>query len=309
MRSAVLAADECCESWRSAFAAIPGRGSSRAASGGGPGTTGRSRSAQGQTNSQPRTVANMLRLLEVGPGQRVLDVGSGSGWTTALLAHLVGPTGSVLGVELEPSLVTFGSDNLAATGQPWASIRAADPGVLGVPDHAPYDRILVSAEPATLPRALVDQLADGGRLVIPVRGTMTLVTSEGDETYRDPPRLLPVRAAPVTRTVGAFVVHPLVDVAGALDTTNREAFPGRERRRSGLRRARSTRPCSDPDDAWVLPFRAFVVVAPDDTITVVDLGVGTASSPAASWAPGPGRLPEGLVGARRRTRPTSTPSC
>ena len=53
---------------------------------------------EGQTNSQPRTVANMLRLLEVGPGQRVLDVGSGSGWTTALLAHLVGPTGSVLGV-------------------------------------------------------------------------------------------------------------------------------------------------------------------------------------------------------------------
>ena len=49
-----------------------------------------------------------------------------------------------------------------------------------------------------------------------------------------------------------------------------------------------------PGDAWVLPFRAFVVVAPDDTITVVDLGVGTASSPAASWAPGPGRLPEGL---------------
>ena len=137
---------------------------------------------EGQTNSQPRTVANMLRLLEVGPGQRVLDVGSGSGWTTALLAHLVGPTGSVLGVELEPSLVTFGSDNLAATGQPWASIRAADPGVLGAPDHAPYDRILVSAEPAALPRALVDQIADGGRLVIPVRGTMTLVTREGDET-------------------------------------------------------------------------------------------------------------------------------
>src|SRR6476619_7863497 len=67
----------------------------------------------GQTSSQPRTVAAMLRLLEVAPGQSVLDVGSGSGWTTALLAHLVGPTGSVLGVELEPSLVTFGADNLA----------------------------------------------------------------------------------------------------------------------------------------------------------------------------------------------------
>src|SRR3954449_6073802 len=75
----------------------------------------------GQTNSQPRTVEAMLRLLEVRPGQRVLEVGSGSGWTTALLAHLVGPSGSVSGVELEPSLVTFGSANLAATGQSWAS--------------------------------------------------------------------------------------------------------------------------------------------------------------------------------------------
>src|SRR5919112_3569353 len=92
----------------------------------------------GQTSSQPRTVANMLRLLGVGPGHRVLDVGSGSGWTTALLAHLVGPAGEVVGVELEPSLVELGRANLAATGQPWARIVAASPGVLGVPDHAPY---------------------------------------------------------------------------------------------------------------------------------------------------------------------------
>jgi protein-L-isoaspartate(D-aspartate) O-methyltransferase len=136
---------------------------------------------EGQTNSQPRTVANMLRLLDVEPGMRVLDVGSGSGWTTALLAHLVGSTGSVVGVELVPALVEFGAANLAATGQSWAHIVRAEPGVLGVPDHAPYDRILVSAEPSTLPQQLVDQLADGGRLVIPVRGTMTLVTRSGDE--------------------------------------------------------------------------------------------------------------------------------
>src|SRR4029078_8924100 len=136
----------------------------------------------GQTSSPPRTVAPMRRLLEVAPGQSVLDVGSGSGWTTALLAHLVGPTGSVLGADSEPSLVTFGADNLARTDQPWATIRAATPGVLGVPDHAPYDRILVSAEPATLPQQLVDQLADGGRMVIPARGTMTLVIGDGGET-------------------------------------------------------------------------------------------------------------------------------
>ncbi len=97
--------------------------------------------AAGQTSSQPRTVDAMLRLLDVRPGQRVLDVGAGSGWTTALLAHLVGPTGSVLG--------------------------------------AAYDRILVSAEPDELPQELVEQLADDGVLVIPVAGTMLRVTNPG----------------------------------------------------------------------------------------------------------------------------------
>ena len=134
----------------------------------------------GQTNSQPRTVDAMLRLLRVQPGQRVLDVGSGSGWSTALLAHLTGPSGEVLGVEMEADLVRFGSDNLAATNQPWASIHPAEPGVLGLPDKAPYDRILVSAEPRTLPDELVEQLVDGGRMVIPVHGTMLVVVREGD---------------------------------------------------------------------------------------------------------------------------------
>lgn len=129
----------------------------------------------GQTNSQPHTVANMLRLLDVRRGQRVLDVGAGSGWTTALLARLTGPHGRVRGVELVPELVEFGAANLAETGQPWASLEQADPEVLGLPEHAPYDRILVSAEPASLPGALVDQLAEDGRMVIPVTGTMLLV--------------------------------------------------------------------------------------------------------------------------------------
>jgi protein-L-isoaspartate(D-aspartate) O-methyltransferase len=137
---------------------------------------------RGQTNSQPRTVADMLRLLEVREGDRVLDVGSGSGWTTALLAHLTGESGEVLGLELEPTLVDFGRTNLEGMNRPWARIGQADPDRLGRPDEAPYDRILVSAEARTLPEALVDQLADDGRMVIPVYGTMLLVRRSGSVT-------------------------------------------------------------------------------------------------------------------------------
>lgn len=135
----------------------------------------------GQTNSQPRTVANMLRLLEVRRGDRVLDVGSGSGWTTGLLAHLTGPEGSVLGLELEPELVSFGRANLGHGGWAWARIDQAVPGGYGDPAGAPYDRILVSAEARELPATLVDQLAPTGRLVVPVAGEMLLVVAQGDE--------------------------------------------------------------------------------------------------------------------------------
>lgn len=130
----------------------------------------------GQTNSQPRTVADMLRLLDVQPGQSVLDVGSGSGWTTALLAQLVGPTGRVRGTEIVPALVEVGRANLARAHQPWASIEAAAPGVLGLPEHAPYDRILVSAMADELPESLRAQLAPDGRMVVPVDGRMLVVT-------------------------------------------------------------------------------------------------------------------------------------
>ena len=129
----------------------------------------------GQTNSQPRTVEAMLRLLDVHPGQRVLDVGTGSGWTTALLAHLTGPTGRVLGVELEHDLVAIGTANLDAQSLPWASIHEARPGILGLPDAAPYHRILVSAMARELPDELVEQLHTGGVMVIPVAGTMLRV--------------------------------------------------------------------------------------------------------------------------------------
>ena len=134
----------------------------------------------GQTCSQPRTVSAMLHLLAVRPGDRVLDVGAGSGWTTALLAHLTGPAGMVVGVELEPELAASGAVHLARTAQPWARIDVATPGVLGVPEEAPYDRVLVSAEARELPAALLDQLAAPGRLVVPVAGEMLLVVRDGD---------------------------------------------------------------------------------------------------------------------------------
>jgi protein-L-isoaspartate(D-aspartate) O-methyltransferase len=137
----------------------------------------------GQTNSQPSTVRAMLDLLAVEPGHRVLDVGCGSGWTTALLADLVGPDGEVVGVEIVPELVTWGQENLASYPMPWARIEQAVPEALGAPEHAPFDRVLVSAEASRLPEELLDQLTVGGLMVVPVRGQMHVVrrTPQGPE--------------------------------------------------------------------------------------------------------------------------------
>jgi protein-L-isoaspartate(D-aspartate) O-methyltransferase len=152
----------------------------------------------GQTNSQPATVRAMLSLLDVRPGHRVLDVGSGSAWTTALLARLVGGTGEVIGVEIVPELVDVGRANLARQDLPQARIVPAVPDVLGLPELAPFDRILVSAQAGRLPSALVDQLGDGGVLVVPVAGWMHEVRRPSAE------------AAPEVVRHGGYSFVPLV---------------------------------------------------------------------------------------------------
>jgi protein-L-isoaspartate(D-aspartate) O-methyltransferase len=134
----------------------------------------------GQTNSQPTTVRHLLGLLEVPAGGRVLDVGCGSGWTTALLAHLVGPTGQVVGVEIVPELVEFGRTNLASQELPWARIEQAREGVLGLPDEGPFDRILVSADAGHVPDPLVAQLHPDGLMVLPVAGLLCTVRRTPD---------------------------------------------------------------------------------------------------------------------------------
>jgi protein-L-isoaspartate(D-aspartate) O-methyltransferase len=118
----------------------------------------------GQTISQPRTVALMLELLDPQSDQKILDVGAGSGWTTALLGHIVGERGRVYGVEIIPELVTYGKANLAKMKMPQASIQTSGME-LGLPQHAPYDRILVSASAEKFPEELFSQLANGGVMV------------------------------------------------------------------------------------------------------------------------------------------------
>ncbi|MFT4109723.1 protein-L-isoaspartate O-methyltransferase family protein [Propionicimonas sp.] len=140
----------------------------------------------GATNSQPWTVQFMLELLRVPEGASALDVGSGSGWTTALLAQLVGAGGTVLGVELVPQLIAMGTENLAAFHLPWAQIAAAHSDRVGAPDRAPFDRILVSADPGGIPEALEAQLAVGGRMVLPAAGVMWVVDRDHEGWHREP---------------------------------------------------------------------------------------------------------------------------
>ncbi len=124
----------------------------------------------GQTNSQPSTVAFMLEKLAPEAGEKILDVGCGSGWTTALLAEIVGRQGRVCGLEIIPELKKQAEKNVGRYGfikSGRATITLGD-GRKGLPALAPFDRILVSAASGDLPGPLLDQLAAGGKMILPI---------------------------------------------------------------------------------------------------------------------------------------------
>lgn len=122
--------------------------------------------AHGQTISQPRMVAIMLQRARLSGHERVLDVGAGSGYQAALLGHLAR---EVYAIELWPDLVDGARRALAEAGITNVEVIMGD-GSLGYPPAAPFDVILVGAAALEVPAALVDQLADGGRLLVPVGG-------------------------------------------------------------------------------------------------------------------------------------------
>jgi protein-L-isoaspartate(D-aspartate) O-methyltransferase len=119
---------------------------------------------EGQTISQPYVVALMVEALEVRPTDRVLEVGAGSGYAAAILSRLAG---RVYAVERNRRLAEGARDRLGRLGYDNIEIRVAD-GTLGWPEAAPFDAILVSAGGPGMPTPLLDQLAPGGRLVIPI---------------------------------------------------------------------------------------------------------------------------------------------
>lgn len=122
--------------------------------------------AEGQTISQPWIVARMLELARLEPPQRVLEIGTGTGYQTALLARLVA---HVYSVERLPALAQSARDRLAAMGVRNVTVREGD-GTLGWQEFAPYARVLAAAAAPHVPGALLDQLEEGGLMVVPVGG-------------------------------------------------------------------------------------------------------------------------------------------
>ncbi len=118
---------------------------------------------EGQTISQPYIVALMTEMAEIAPGEKVLEIGTGSGYQAAVLAEL---TDKVFTIEILPKLAVQAEHRLQALGYAQVHLRTGD-GALGWPEEAPFDAILVTAAPEQIPQPLLDQLAEGGVLVAP----------------------------------------------------------------------------------------------------------------------------------------------
>ncbi len=139
-----------------------------------------------QTISQPLVVALMIELLNPQPGEKILDVGSGSGWTTALLAYLVKPKGKIMAIDIIPELVQFGQKNVKKYNFVKKGIVrffCAD-GKLGYEKEAPYDKMLISASAFEVPEKLFKQLKIGGKMVLPIEEAIVLIEKTSQDDYR-----------------------------------------------------------------------------------------------------------------------------
>jgi protein-L-isoaspartate(D-aspartate) O-methyltransferase len=119
------------------------------------------------SSSQPAIMAIMLEQLDLKPGQRVLEIGSGTGFNAALIASIVGTSGAVVTVDIQPDLVQGAREALDRAGYGWVQALAGDGGY-GYPEGAPYDRIILSVASSVIAPAWREQLAPGGRLVLPL---------------------------------------------------------------------------------------------------------------------------------------------
>jgi len=142
----------------------------------------------GQTISQPLVVAFMLEQLEPKEGDKILDVGSGSGWTTALLAEIVGSEGKIIAIDIVPELVEFGKNNVAKYNfieKGRAHFFCAD-GSKGYQKEAPYNGVLVSAAVQTeVPQAWKEQLKIEGRIVTPIGSSIWLSIKKSEKEFEE----------------------------------------------------------------------------------------------------------------------------
>jgi protein-L-isoaspartate(D-aspartate) O-methyltransferase len=153
---------------------------------------------KGQTISQPYIVAIMSHLIGIEPGQRVYELGTGSGYQAAVLAEM---GAEVYSVEIVPELAERAAATLAELGYENVHVRAGD-GYLGWPEAAPFQAVVVTAAHPEVPQPLIDQLAVGGRLVMPLGGAYEtqelMVLTKGPDGRVDRRQVLPVRFVPVT---------------------------------------------------------------------------------------------------------------